>query len=226
MNTDFFDIITNKEKIQKELIFYSLFLMVFENFVHHWKDTIRSFFSNGYAIDDETGEDIFFLKSVQRNGKILYIKDKEREKVFNNKIFHLVKTGNNYNPKLSMFRWMANSQFIDDKDYETLKQCYEKRNEYAHDIAGCLNRFVTKEEKRLLKSLITISEKAAKNWILEIEIPTSPPEHLDFLLDDEGNYNPPDDVISGTQMFYSLVLANLKDIFDEETEHADHEHRG
>ena len=100
MNTDFFDIITNKEKIQKELIFYSLFLMVFENFVHHWKDTIRSFFSNGYAIDDETGEDIFFLKSVQRNGKILYIKDKDREKEFNNKIFHLVKTRNNYNPKL------------------------------------------------------------------------------------------------------------------------------
>lgn len=45
------------------------------------------------------------------------------------------------------------------------------------------------------------------------------------MLDDEGNYNPPDDVISGTQLFYSLVLANLKDIFDGEDENADHEHR-
>lgn len=55
MNTDFLDIVTNREKIQKELIFYSLFLMVFENFVHHWKETIRSFFSNGFAKDEQTG---------------------------------------------------------------------------------------------------------------------------------------------------------------------------
>ena len=44
MNVDFLDIVTSKEKIQKELIFYSLFLMFFENVVNHWKETFRSFF--------------------------------------------------------------------------------------------------------------------------------------------------------------------------------------
>ena len=55
MDSDLLDIITNKEKLQKELILYSIFLMVFENFVSHWKDTIRSFYSNGFAKDEQTG---------------------------------------------------------------------------------------------------------------------------------------------------------------------------
>ena len=63
MNTDFFDIICDKEKLKKELVFYSLFLMMFENFVAYWKETTRSYFSNGYAIDDITGEAIDFIKS-------------------------------------------------------------------------------------------------------------------------------------------------------------------
>jgi hypothetical protein len=226
MNTDFLEIVTNKEKVQKELIFYSLFLMVFENFVHHWKDTIRSFYSNGFAKDEQTGEYYDFVKVTWIDGVCHTSRDTEKEKDFNHIVFQRVKKNGRNNPKLSMFRWMADSQFIDDDDYIILEKCYEKRNDYAHDIAGCLNRFVTKEEKELLKSLIAISEKAAKKWILEIEIPTTPSEDLDMLLDEEGNYNPPDDVISGTQMFYSLVLANLKDIFDEKDEHADHEHCG
>lgn len=220
MNTDFIDIVTNKDKIQKELIFYSLFLMVFENFVNHWKETIRSFYSNAFAKDEHTGEYYDFVKVTWIDGVWHTSRDKKKEQEFNKEVFQRVKKNEKNNPKLSMFRWMTDSQFIDEEDYAILEKCYDKRNKYAHDIAGCLDRFVTKEEKELLKSLIVISEKAAKNWILEIEIPTSSSEDLDTLLDDEGNYNPPDDVISGTQMFYSLVLANLKDILDEETQNA------
>ena len=222
MNTDFLDIVTNKEKLQKELIFYSLFLMVFENFVHHWKETIRSFFSNGFAKDEQTGEYYDFVKETWIDGVCHTSRDKEKETDFYRKVYQRVKKNGKNNPKLSMFRWMADSQFIDDEDYMILEKCYEKRNEYAHGISKCLNRFVSKEEKELLKSLIAVSEKAAKKWILEIEIPSSPTEDLYILLDDEGIYNPPDDIISGTQMFYSLVLANIKDIFDGETENADH----
>ena len=66
----------------------------------------------------------------------------------------------------------------------------------------------------LLKSLISISNKAAKQWILEVELPTSAPEELKNFIDKNGKYNEPD-VISGTQLFYSLVLENLKDIITE-----------
>ena len=226
MNSDFLDIVADRSKLQKELVFYSLFLMVFENFVSHWKETARSFFSNGFAIDDQTGEQIDFVKRILVDGKVLYVKDKKREDEFNKMVFHRIKRNGRNNPKLSLFKWMADSQFIDAEDFAILEKCYSKRNDYAHSIAKCLNHYVTQEEKDLLKSLIAISEKAAKKWILEIEILASPPEYLDILLDEEGNYNSPDDVISGTQMFYSLVLANLKDIFDGQDENADHEHRG
>ena len=215
MNTDFLDIVGDRIKLQKELVFYSLFLMVFENFVSHWKETTRSFFSNGFAIDDQTGEQIDFVKRIVVDGKIRYIKDKEKENDYNNKVFHRVKKNGKNNPKLSLFKWMADSQFIDAEDYGILDKCYSKRNDYAHSIAKCLSHYVSQEEKELLKSLIAISEKAAKNWILEVELPTSPPEELTAFVDEEDNYNPPEDVISGTRIFHSLVLNNLKDIFDE-----------
>lgn len=215
MNTDFLDIVGDRDKLQKELIFYSLFLMVFENFVSHWKETIRSFYSNGFAIDDNTGKQIDFVKRIVKNGKVLYVRDKDKEDSFTKTVFHRVKRNGKNNPKLSMFQWMADSQFIDENDFSILEKCYEKRNEYAHDIASCLNRFVTKEEKSLLQSLIAISEKAAKKWIYEVELPTTPPEDLAAFMDEEGNYNPPEDVIPGIQIFYSLVLENIKDIFNE-----------
>ena len=112
-----------------------------------------------------------------------------------------------------MFDWMVDFKLIEREDFDILVKCYDKRNEYAHNIAGCLNQFVTNEEKNLLKSLISISNKAAKQWILEVELPTSAPEELNNFIDENGKYNEPD-VISGTQLFYSLVLENLKDIIN------------
>ena len=215
MNSDFLDIVGDRDKLQKELVFYSLFLMVFENFVSHWKETTRSFFSNGFATDDQTGEQIDFVKQIIVDGRILFVKDKEKEKDYNKRVFQLVKRNGKNCPKLSLFKWLANSQFIDEEDFDILEECYSKRNDYAHSIGKCLSHYVTQEEKTLLKSLIKISEKAAKNWIYEVELPTSPPEDLAAFVDEEGNYNPPEDVISGTQVFHSLVLNNIKDIFNE-----------
>jgi hypothetical protein len=214
MDTDFIDIITNKEKLQKELVFYSLFLMVFENFVSHWKDTIRSFYSNGFAKDEQTGEYYDFVKTKWIGGQCITTRDKEKEQEFNKEVFQLVKKNGKNNPKLSMFRWMTNNHFIDEEDYKVLEKCYDKRNEYAHGIANCLNRFVTQDEKGLLKSLMKTHEKASKNWVYEVELPTTPSEDLEKFYNENGDYNPPD-VVTGTELFYSLVLDSLKDVFDE-----------
>ena len=82
MNTDFIDIVTNKDKIQKELIFYSLFLMVFENFVNYWKETIRSFYSNGFAKDEQTEEYYDFVKVTWIDGVWHTSRDKKKEQEF------------------------------------------------------------------------------------------------------------------------------------------------
>ena len=91
MNTDFLDIIGDKDKLQKELIFYSLFLMVFENFVSQWKETIRSFYSNGIAKDEQTGEYYDFVKVRWIDGECHTSKDKEKESVTKEKLLFMFK---------------------------------------------------------------------------------------------------------------------------------------
>lgn len=147
MSTDFINIVSDKDRLQKELIFYSLFLMVFENFVSHWKETIRSFYSNGMAIDEQTGKYYDFVKVKWHDGQCFTTKDKDKEQQFNRTVFQRIKRNGNNNPKLSMFDWMVDFKLIEREDFDILVKCYDKRNEYAHNIAGCLNQFVTNEEK-------------------------------------------------------------------------------
>jgi len=211
VNSDFIDIVTDKDKLQKELVFYSLFLMAFENLVSHWKETIRSFYSNGFAMDAQTGEYYDFVKTRWVDGECITTRDKDREKQFNQEVFQLVKINGKNNPKLSMFRWMTNNNFIDENDYLILDKCYSKRNEYAHGINKCLERLVTREEKELLLSLIEISKKASKNWVYEVELPTSSDFELKDFLDDEGNYKQPE-VYTGMDLFYALIINSLEEV--------------
>ena len=214
MNTDFLNIISDKDKLKKELIFYSLFLMTFENFVSFWNETLRFFYSKSFATDDETGEILDFAKVEWIAGERHISRDKDQEKKFSNAVLQGVKReGKNY-PKLSMFQWLVKNGIIDNLDYSILEKCHDKRNEYAHNIINCLERFVSKEEKDLLLSLITVSKKASKNWFYEVELPTSPEIELNKFVDEKGNFNPPE-IITGTDVLYSLIVSNLEDIFDD-----------
>ena len=216
MDSGFLDIITNKEKLQKELVFYSLFLMVFENFVSHWMEQVRSFYANSYSWDESKNKLLCsFVKPITKEGEVRFVPDKDAEKKYINDVLHLEKNKDgNWNPKLSLFRWMVVFGLIEESDFETLSKCYDKRNVYGHEIASCLEKLVPVEDKQLLMNLIDIAKEASKKWILMVEIPTNPDMVNESFLDDNGEYKEPD-VISGFDVFYTLVLANLKDIFDE-----------
>ena len=216
MDSGFLDIITNKEKLQKELVFYSLFLMVFENFVSHWMEQVRSFYANSYSWDESKNKLLCsFVKPITKEGEVRFVPDKDAEKKYINDVLHLEKNKDgNWNPKLSLFRWMVGFGLIEESDFETLSKCYDKRNVYGHEIASCLEKLVPVEDKQLLMNLIDIAKEASKKWILMVEIPTNPDMVNESFLDDNGEYTEPD-VISGFDVFYTLVLANLKDIFDE-----------
>ena len=216
MDSDFLDIITNNEKLQKELVFYSLFLMVFENFVSHWMEQVRSFYANSYSWDESKNKLICsFVKPITKEGEVRFVPDKDAEKKYINDVLHLEKNKDgHWNPKLSLFRWMVGFGLIEENDFDTLSKCYDKRNLYGHEIASCLEKLVPVEDKQLLMNLINIAKEASRKWILMVEIPTNPDMDYDSFLDENGQYKEPD-VISGFDMFYTLVLANLKDIFDE-----------
>lgn len=216
MDSDFFDIVNDREKIRKELIFYSLFLMVFENFVSYWMDQVRSFYANSFSWDEEREKLICsFVKHITKDGKMTFAPDKDAEKKYINEVLHLERNkGGDWNPKLSLFRWMVNFGLIEKDDFQTLSKCYEKRNIYGHEIASCLEKAVPMEDKQLLKDLINIAKEASKNWILMVEIPTNLDIVSESLFDEKGEYKD-SHVISGFDVFYTLVLTNLKDIFDE-----------
>jgi hypothetical protein len=216
MDSDFLEIVTNKEKIQKELIFYSLFLMVFENFVSFWKEQSISFYANDFSWDEERKKLICkFSKKKMKNGKTIFVPDEKAREKCTKKIFQTIKSKNgNWNPKLSLFHWMVGFGLIEKEDYSILEKCYRLRNVYGHEIASCIERYVTKEEKQSLKMLIEIAKKASRNWILMVEIPANPDYKYSDFLDDKGNYKEPE-VYSGFDLFYSFVLMNLKEILDE-----------
>ena len=215
MKETMFDIITNKDKLQQELSFYSLFLMTFEHFLSVWKETALDFYANSIEKDEDGNYVKGFTKPVTRNGKTDFVRDQEKEKQFRNKVYQRVKKRDgNYDRKLSLFDWMVVMNAISPNDYNILKKCYLKRNEYAHNIVGCLNRFVTAEEKDLLRALVNICIKASQNWVSEVEIPTNPDEINKVFLDRDGNFTPPkpDEIITPINLFYSLVLSNLDNI--------------
>ena len=216
MNTDFLEIVTDKEKLQKELTFYSLFLMVFENFVSFWMEQSKSVYANEFSYDEEKRKIICkFSKSITKNGETRFVPDKDTEKKYINDVLHIIKDkGGNWNPKLSLFRWIVEFGLIEEDDYTILKRCYELRNTYGHEIASCLEKYVTKEEKQLLKKLIEIAKKANRNWVLMIEIPSNPDFKYTDFLDEKGDFKEPD-VFTGFDLFYSLVLTNLKEIYEE-----------
>lgn len=216
MDSVFWEIVTDKEKIQKELIFYSLFLMVFENFVSFWMEQSRSFYANDYSWDKERNKLVCkFSKCYTVNGEMKSVPDKEAEKKYIEEVLHTIKYKNgNWNPKMSLFHWMVVFGLIEEEDYSVLENCYELRNTYGHEIASCIERYVTKEEKQSLQKLIDIAKKASRNWILKVEIPTNPDFKYSDFMDENGNYKEPE-VCSGFDLFYSLVLMNLKEVFDE-----------
>ena len=221
MDSNFLNIVANKDRLQKELVFYSLYLMIFENFVSDWKEKSLDFYSNWRIKDEQTGEYYYFVKTELVDGDFRSTRDMEKEKQYNRDVFQRVKENGKSYPKLSLFLWMAEMQFINEADYQILKKCYSKRNEYAHGIDKCLERFVSKEEKNLLISLIEISKKASKNWFYYVELPTNPNIDPQKLVYENTNTGMPL-VYTGTELFYSLVLANLNDIFDGEDENANH----
>ena len=80
MDSDFLNIVANKDRLQKELVFYSLYLMIFENFVSDWKEKSLDFYSNWRIKDEQTGKYYYFVKTELVDGEFRSTRDMEKEK--------------------------------------------------------------------------------------------------------------------------------------------------
>lgn len=203
MSNEYFDIVNDKERMQKHLIFCSAFLLVHEYFISSWKQGIFFLFTH-CKNDIDSNSDIFHTDCKYR--KIRYEDFKRRLKL--EPLEKSVKGLLNDNSKI--VQWMKDHGFITESESSILNKCRKQRNIYAHELDQTLKKSVTNEEKELFESLVSISINASRKW--NDKIKGSSPNVKDFFdeLSDFYNIERPN-FKTYTELFYSLTLANLKD---------------
>ena len=187
----FIDKDVNIDKIRERLIFNSLFVMAYEQFINGWKDTLRAFYSDKLEFDA---------------GVVKYLfSSKEKEKTFNQSILGAYKNKNGKPIKsLSICKSLLNLNMIDPEDFNVLKDVHEKRNKFVHEFP-LLSHNVTSEDKTLLRKFMEIRTKASKRWIVEVEISTNPPEWNASFIDSDGNFVPPEEAFDIADLYFRAI---------------------
>lgn len=207
MSTDY-ELLSNEKKLKKELVFASLFIMTYENFVSSWEETILSFFANQTEfIDDKV---VYSFTKPVFNGTQDWLPDKEEEKRYRDRVYHRIKKkDNNWDYELSFFDFMKEFGLIDEKDYANLERIRKIRNDYSHEMTKVLFSEPIQDARALFDELIKIRKKSNEFWIREVEIPISADDRL---LDENGVFQSPEWVASMQDIFFDVIITNaMKD---------------
>lgn len=223
MASELYNNISDTNKLEKQFLFYSSFLLVFENLVSVWKQGICFLYLQDLeAVNNDSDEFITQTRFVLTCRDTFFNQFRkfitpEIKKRLNNEVYKTKNSRNKQRPEpLSIFRWMLRKGFICLNDYKILYKCHSKRNSYAHEIDRCLRTSISEEDKQLLRDMINISERASQKWVYRVTIPSNKEnQHLVDYVDSAGNkIDPkPEDLLTGTSIFYSLVLSNLETIW-------------
>ena len=181
----------NVENVKQRLIFNSLFVMAYEQFINGWEDILRAFYSD--SIIFEEGKSPSGFSSVKA------------EKDFIANVLQVYKNKNGKVIKgLSICKSLLNLNMIDSEDFNVLKDVHEKRNKFVHEFP-LLSLNVTNEDKALLSKFMEIRSKASKRWILEVEISTNPPEWNASFIDSDGNFVPPEEAFDIADLYFRAI---------------------
>ena len=219
MSTKFFDNITDRDKLHNHLLFCSSFILVDDNFISTWEQCVYYLYDNcknSIINGDETHITQKPFMRVQWEEFEKYKKNNEHLKCFIECEYKQLKKKHNVKSGNPMFLWMHEHLFIESLDISILEKCRLQRNTYAHDLDNTLKHEITQAEKDLLKSLIDISERASQKWVYRVTIPSNKAkQHLVDFVDSAGNKIElkPENLLTGTSIFYSLVLSNLDNIW-------------
>lgn len=204
MSNEYFDIVNDKEKMQKHLVFCSTFLLVHEYFISSWKQGIFFLFTH-CKNDIDSNSDIFYTDSKFRKIRYEDFEQRVKKEPLEKSVKGLLKDNS------QIVRWMLSHGFITESESAILTKCRKQRNIYAHELDQTLKKSITKEEKELFESLVKISISASQKWNNKVK--GSSPTVKDFFDELADMY----DIErlkfkTNTELFYSLTLANIKDI--------------
>lgn len=196
----------NSKKLKRELIFSSLFIMTYENFVSSWKQRLYDFHTEFAVMDGKIISGFFEKKYNSKNlNDVEYIISKKKKQEFEKQVFRRIrKEDGNYDKDLSMFDWLRDNGFIDKTDYDNLVEIRDRRNQFAHEMVNIVFDVFPKDSGKLFENLIKIRKKASENWIREIEIPIAG----DVYANEKGEFTEPKDVQSMQDIFFDVIIEN------------------
>ena len=139
--------------LSDNLIFISLFIAVYENFLDFVVSNIESFLCEESI---ENGE--YVIKKTQ------VYRDEIKNRVVDDK--------NNKDITKASFLWLKDNTAISSSDYELFLKLKGIRNKYAHELTSIiLSGIDEKEDIKLFFDMIALYKKITKWWFINIEAP-------------------------------------------------------
>lgn len=179
---------TDKNILQTNLSFISLFIAVYENMVDYVETNLESFLCDEYIA----------------NGELKYKKTPEYKKEILDRI---VDDKGNKNVTKACFLWLVDNSAITQDDYEDFLVIKKVRNRYAHNLTEVIYQSVSEHEVKTFAKMRDLYRKISKWYFLNIDAAI-----MSYELPDESDWN---DVLSGVDIMFSMIIDIL---FDEKEE--------
>jgi len=212
-NPKFYAILDDRDEMQNRLTFFSLFVLVVENFISIWKDAIFILYVNCKEAIDNDSQTFICEERFHRIDKNYRELHKNIFEIYEQEVFNIGLDDCKKREKAKkLFIWMTKYGFIDDKDKKVLNNAYQKRTDYAHETDKYLIQEISFDEKKLLKDFIAVAEKASQNMVRKVILPSREYSKRVEFVDENGNPISPAECTfpTGSTIFYQLVTSILE----------------
>ena len=148
--TDWIENVTNKNILQDNLTFASLYIAIYEHMTEYVVSNIKEFLCN-FEIKD---------------GKVIYTEIDDYKSEIRNRIVD--EKGNKDVTKAS-FLWLIDNGAIDKTDYESFLIAKKMRNKYAHNLSSVIYEGVSEEEIKYFFDMFALYKKITRWYFINIE---------------------------------------------------------
>ena len=149
---EWFENLINKEYLQDNLTFVSLFIAFYENMTDYVVSNVKA----------------FLCDIGVKDGEMIYIETGEYVSVIRNRIVD--DKGNKDRTKAS-FLWLVDQGAITSADYDKFLQIKKIRNKYAHELSNVIMLGIQENEIALLFDMHSLYSAISRWFFVEFEAP-------------------------------------------------------
>lgn len=149
---EWFENLINKDYLQDNLTFASLFIALYENMTDYVVSNVKA----------------FLCDIGVKDGEMIYIETGEYVSVIRNRIVD--DKGNKDRTKAS-FLWLVDQGAITSADYDKFLQIKKIRNKYAHELSNVIMLGIQENEIALLFDMHSLYSAISRWFFVEIEAP-------------------------------------------------------